>query len=316
MEISSLLKNLIKMTFSADKTSTEQLVEDHMNKKHLIIAASFFAGVLTTGTMWQMTKTTSPSNVRNGQDDAFLALIKNDQSGFEAWVKNGGDLFAYLPEIDGKKLTVAEGLSYFERTNFIAYLQANKVKFIKQSKDGKDDVLSLAVAKNNPELFKLLLKENPDLTATYGDKKMTLMHLVSAHCASKLTDILHTEKKMEWDLKAKDGSTPLTVAAAHECLSVLGYWKDQKADFNRKDGRGTSAMSVMRQKKDAATIAFLQSFETRRAPASAFVEPEMPNFYKKRIVPKDQKVDYSALIEPEDRPLDATESAEASEFAD
>ena len=232
-------------------------------------------------------------------------------------MKNGGDLSALLPMIDGKKLTVAEGLSYFERVNFIKYLQANKVKFLKQNKDGKDDIMSLAVAKNNAELFTLLMKENPDLTAVYGDKGYSLMHLVSAGCASKLTSLLHTDKKLSWDTKAKDGSTPLTLAASSDCLAVLSYWKEQKADFNKKDGRGTTAMSVMRGKKDAAMLAFLQSFEIRRdrVPASAFVEPEI-NFYKKRIVPKDQKVDYSALIEPEDRPLDATETAEHSEFAD
>jgi hypothetical protein len=286
-----------------------------MNKKHLIVAASFFAGVLTTGTMWQLTKTTSTS--RGGSDDALLALIKNDQTAFETWVKNGGDLNAFLPMIDGKKLTDAEGLAYFERTNFVTYLQKNKVKFLKQNKDGKDDIMSLAVSKNNPELFTLLMKENPDLTAVYGEKGMSLMHLVSASCASKLTAILHAEKKLNWDMKAKDGSTPLTLAASSDCLAVLSYWKEQNADFKAKDGRGTSAMSIMSKKKDAAMVAFLQSFEPNRGrvPASAFVEPEI-NFYKKRVVPKDQKIDYSALIEPEDRPLDATETAEASEFAD
>lgn len=286
-----------------------------MNKKHTIIAAAFFAGVLTTGTMWQMTKTTS--TFRAGSDDALLALIKNDQSAFENWVKNGGDLSAFLPVIDGKKLTVAEGLAYFERTNFIAHLQTNKVKFVKQNKDGKDDIMSIAIAKNNPELFTLLMKENPDLKATYGDKGMTLMHLVSAGCAAKLTAILHGDKKLNWDMKAKDGSTPLTLAASSDCLAILSYWKEQNADFKSKDGRGMTAISIMSKNKDAAMTAFLQSFESNRArlPVSAFVEPEI-NFYKKRVVPKDQKVDYSALIEPEDRPLDATETAEASEFAD
>lgn len=287
-----------------------------MNKKHLtIIAASFFTGVLTIGSIWQISKTTTSTN-RGGSDDALLALIKNDQSAFESWVKNGGDLSALLPMIDGKKLTVAEGLAYFERVNFVKYLQANKVKFLKQTKDGKDDIMSLSVAKNNAELFSLLMKENPDLTAVYGEKGHSLMHLVSANCASKVTSLLKTDK-LTWDTKAKDGSTPLTLAASSDCLAVLSYWKDQKADFNKKDGRGTSAMSVMRGKKDAAMLAFLQSFEIRRdqASASRFVEPEI-NFYKKRVVPKDQKIDYSALIEPEDRPLDATETAEHSEFAD
>ncbi len=284
-----------------------------MNKKHLIIAATFFVGVLSVGTYWQVSKTTA----RTGTDDALLALIKNDQVAFESWVKNGGDLSAFLPAIDGKTFTVAEGLAYFERANFIRYLQDNKIAFMMQKKDGTDDILSLAVQKNNPELFTLLMKENPDFTTTYGKNGMTLMHLASSGCAHKLTTILHADKKVNWNTKAKDGSTPLTLAAGSDCLPMLSYWKDQKADFTKKDGRGMSAMSIMRQKKDAATLAFLQSFETKstRTPTSASVEPEI-NFYNKRIVPKDQKVDYSALIEPEDRPMDATETAEHSEFAD
>lgn len=290
-----------------------------MNKKHLIIAASLCAVVLTSGSIWHFsTKTSSTS--RTGTDDALLALIKNDQSAFESWIRNGGDLSAFLPEIDGKKLTVAEGLAYFERGNFIAYLQNKKIPFLKQSTEGKDDIMTIAVGKNNPDLMALLMKENPDLTAAYGAKGMTLLHLASSGCASKLTSLLHKDKKINWDHKAKDGSTPLTLAAASDCLPMLSYWKEQKADFAKKDGRGTSAMSIMRQKKDAAMVAFLQSFETRTASRTiasvgAVVEKE-PNFYKKRVVPADQKIDYSALIEPEDRPLEATETAEQSEFAD
>jgi hypothetical protein len=97
---------------------------------------------------------------------------------------------------------------------------------------------------------------------------------------------------------------------------MLSYWKENDADFKKKDGRGMNAMSILRTKKDSAMLAFLSSFEiARNARTSASVEPEI-NFYKKRVVPKDQQVDYSALIEPEDRPLDATETAEQSEFAD
>ncbi len=287
-----------------------------MNKKHLIIAASFFVGVLSVGSFWHLSNTTT--STRKGSDDALLALIKNDQAGFEAWVKNGGDLSAFLPMIDGKKMTVAEGLAYFERAEFIKYLQANKVKFLKQSKDGKDDIMVFAVMKNNADLFALLMKENPDMTATYGKNGYSLLHLAAVNCSSKLNTILHTEKKLTYDLRAKDGSIPMNLAAGSDCLPMLSYWKENAADFKKKDGRGMNAMSILRTKKDAAMTAFLLSFETNRSAGTrspASVEPEI-NFYKKRIVPKDQKVDYSALIEPEDRPLDATETAEQSEFAD
>ena len=160
------------------------------------------------------------------------------------------------------------------------------------------------------------MKENPDMTATYGKNGYSLLHLAASHCSHKLNALLHTEKKLTYDLRAKDGSIPMNLAAAGDCLPMLSYWKEHNADFKKKDGRGMNAMSILRTKKDSAMLAFLLSFETNRsARATSSVEPEI-NFYKKRVVPKDQKVDYSALIEPEDRPLDATETAEASEFAD
>ncbi|MFL5784895.1 MAG: hypothetical protein ACJ76H_09820 [Bacteriovoracaceae bacterium] len=285
-----------------------------MNKKNLTIAASMFVGVLAVGTFWQFSKHTT-STGRGGSDDALLALIKNDQASFETWVKNGGDLFATLPVIDGKTMTVAEGLAYFERTDFMKYLQENKITFVKQSKDGKDDIVLLSLKKNNPELFTLVMKENPDLSVKYGEKGWTLLHFAAAGCNHKLAGLLST---LKYDTKAKDGSIPLNLAAANDCLPMLSYWKEHNADFKTKDGRGTTALTILKTKKDAAMVAFAMSFEPRtgstggRGPAS---EPEL-NFYKKRVVPADQKIDYSALIEPEDRPLDATETAEHSEFAD
>ncbi len=288
-----------------------------MIKKLLIFATSFFVGVLSIGSIWHFSNLTT-SSYRTGSDDAFLALIKNDQAGFVAWVKNGGDLSASLPMIDGRKMTVAEGLAYFERLELIKYLQSNKIKFLKQSKDGQDDIMVFAVRKNNADLFGLLMKEKPDMTATYGKNGYSLLHLAATHCSSKLNVLLNSDKNLTYDLRAKDGSIPLNLAAAGDCLPMLSYWKENSANFNKNDGRGMSALSILRTKKDAAMLAFLQSFETPRsggARTSASVEPEI-NFYKKRVVPQDQKVDYSALIEPEDRPLDATETAEHSEFAD
>lgn len=288
-----------------------------MNKKNLsVVAAAFFVGVLSVGSIWHFSGKETSVTKTGGTDEALLALIKNDQSAFEAWVKNGGDLFAYLPLIDGKKLTVSEGLAYFERTGFIKFLQKNKMSFVKQARDGKEDILFLALQKNNPELFDLLLKENPDLTATYGDKGWTLLHYAASGCNHKLGEVLQKEKKLTYDLRAKDGTMPLNLAAQSDCLKFLSFWKEQGADFKKKDGRGTTALSILKGKKDAAMTAFYQSFEApkvARLPASA---PKELNFYKKRVVPKDQQIDYSALIEPEDRPLEATETAEYSEFAD
>jgi hypothetical protein len=59
-------------------------------------------------------------------------------------------------------------------------------------------------------------------------------------------------------------------------------------------------------------IAFAKSFD----PSNMIVRKELPDFYKARKFPKDRAADKSGIIEPEDRPEDAMETAEYSEFAD
>lgn len=251
-------------------------------------------------------------------DDALLALIKHDMKAFQHYVSSGGNVHDFLPEIDGRKYTVAEGVAYFDRADFAAFLQEYKVKFVEQKKGAEYDILSLAIPRNNPEFFKVVVKEKPSFDHTYGEKNWSLLHMASAACAAKVVPYLHQDGKLSWNTKAKDGSTPLTLAAEHDCLPVLSYWKDHGADFKAKDGRGMSALSILGKKTDAALAAFADSFVTRK-PASVvkvIVAPSQPNFYRKRVIPKEQKVDQSTLIEPEDRPLEATETAEYSEFAD
>src|SRR5690606_5930880 len=128
-----------------------------------------------------------------------------------------------------------------------------------------------------------------------GKNGWTLLHLASAACSHKLTPFLHEKGKLNWDLKSKEGSTPLTLAAENDCLPMLSYWKEKGADFKLKDGRGLSALSILKKKKDAALVAFTESFMVRKPSNVAKAEP---NFYKKRKIPKDQRIDYSMMIEP------------------
>ncbi len=249
-------------------------------------------------------------------DDALLALIKHDMHGFQKYVTSGGDVHARLPEIDGKVYTVAQGMAYFERTDFAEYLQTMKVTFVEQKTAAEFDILTLAVNKNNGDFFKVIAKEGPNLAAAYGNKNWTLLHIASAVCAHKVVPVLHQQGQLNWNLRAKDGSTPLTIAAENDCLPVLSYWKEHGADFKAKDGRGITALSILSKKKDAALMAFAQSFIERRPASITIIAPKEPNFYNKRVIPKEKKIDHSALIEPEDRPLEATETAENSEFAD
>lgn len=290
------------------------------NKKYIILGVCA-VGLLATGAFlsWKFTQSMSAkSKVSAGDlsDQALLALIKNDEKAFAAFLDAGGNMQAALPLIDGKTYTVAEGLSYFERPNFVRMLQSRKMKFIGEKK-GDFDILSLAIPKNSPELFGLYLLENPNLSSTYGEKDWSLLHLASIHCSYKLTSLLHEKGDLNWNQKAKDGSTPLTLAAEHECLPVLSYWKEKNADFKMADGKGRSALSILKHKKDAALTAFADSFETRAPAAISPIAPKPEvNFYKKRTVPKEKVIDHTALVEPEARPIEPVETADMSEFAD
>ncbi len=290
-------------------------------KKHKVSAAIALGIFLftTTSVLWIFTpKKGSITNVST--DGALLALIKNDLDAFRTFTNNGGSVHDRLPLIDKQSYTVAQGIAYFERTSFAAHLQKKKISFVQQDQNAPLDIMTLVVKKNLPELFILVSEERPDFDLTYGRKGWSLLHMASAWCSHKILKDLITRTKVTWETRAKDGSTPLTLAAEHECLSVLSYFKESGADFRAKDGRGKNALAILRTKKDAALSAFAASFEARGVAGIKVVNVAKdsggPNFYKKRKIPKDQIVDHAAMLEPEERPLSATETAENSEFAD
>lgn len=285
-----------------------------VNRKQVTISAACLLGVAALSTMF-FYKSGNLSQSRNLIDDALLALIKNDHKGFESFLNAGGNVHGELPEIDGMTYTVAQGVAYFERTAFAKQLHERKAKFVEQDHAADHDIMTLTISKNNAELLNQLALENPEFSLAYGKKGWTMLHMASASCSHKLTAILHQKGKLSWDLKAKDGSTPITLAAENDCLPMLSYWKEHGADFKARDGRGYSALSILKKKKDAALVAFAESFEAR-LPSSITVVKAEPDFYKKRKIPKDQIVDHAAMLEPEDRPLEATETAAHSEFAD
>jgi len=247
-------------------------------------------------------------------DDVLLSLIKNDLAGFKAYINAGGDLQNALPHIDGQSMTVAQGMAYFERQEFIKYLQDQKKKFLIQ--DSKGDMLSITVRKNNAEILNLLLKESPDLTLRYGSQRMSLLHLASNGCSHKLVLPLMQTEKFKWNEDTKQGHNALTLAAENECLSLLSFWKKKGISFNKNDRRGISAFKILSGKKDATILDFIQSFASRSPASIAVTSQKTVTFYRKRINPKDMPVDYSALIEPESRPEAAVETAEKSEFSD
>ena len=281
------------------------------NQKRVLIGGSALACLALTSAIYMQN-----SGSRNLNDEALLSIIKNDQKAFENYIAAGGKLGTNL-EVEGGTYMVGELVVKYERLGFVKYAKEQNLEFDVDAKKAFD-VYSLSVSKNNPEILTLLTDKKPNLTAkTYGEKNWSLLHMASSECSHKVIPVLH-KAGMNWNIKAKDGSTALTVAAEAGCLQALSYWKEHGADFKAKDGRGMTALSILSKNKDAAMMAFAESFMPKRTIASVVTvaAPAEPNFYKKRIIPKDQLANRADLIEPEDRPDDANETAEYSEFSD
>lgn len=249
-------------------------------------------------------------------DRALLAIIRNDQAAFEKYINEGGQLGTKL-EAEGGIYNVGELVVKYERTGFVKFLKDKGLSFNRDLM--KDfDVQSIAVKKNNPEILSMLI-EGQDSSGfrTYGANDESLLHMAGADCSYKVIEVLN-QAGLKWDEKAKDGSTPLTAAADAGCLQALSYAKEQGVDFKKKDGRGKSALGILNTNNDAATVAFAESFSDRRNVAAVALNQSQaaPNFYKKRAAPKDIMARRGDLIEPEDRPEDANETAEFAEFSD
>lgn len=286
-----------------------------MQNKRVIIGLGIMACVAFSAILFFK----SSINPRDLDDEALLSIIKNDQTAFEVFIANGKKLDTNI-KVEGISYMVGELLVKYERVGFIKYAIKKKLDFVVDPQ--KDfDVHSLAVTQNNPEILSLLIEIKPNLAAKkYGAKKWSLLHMASAQCSHKVISLLE-QARMKWNMKSQDGSTPLTIAAEQGCLQALSYWKEQGADFKAKDGRGLTALSILRNKKDAALLAFGNSF-IKRMPASivtTITAPAIlivPNFYNKRKIPQDDLSYRAHLIEPETRPDEAYETAENSEFSD
>lgn len=286
----------------------------NVKNKRVILGIGITAG-LALSTFYFVQNSAS----RNLSDEALLSIIKNDQRGFEKFIAGGGKISTEI-DVEGGRFTVGELLVKYNRLSFVKYAMDKKMAFDIDPKKAFD-VHSLSVNQNNPEMLGQLLGEQKfdKKFKEYGAKGWSLMHMASADCSYKVITVLN-KAGMKWNLKVKDGTTPLTVAADAGCLQALSFFKEQGADFKATDGRGMSALAILGKKKDAATMAFAESFYDRRSPASVVTvvttQAPPPNFYKKRVIPKDSLADRAHLIEPEDRPDEANETAENSEFSD
>lgn len=246
-------------------------------------------------------------------DEALLAIVKSDTEGFKKFLNQGGSLHSSLPMIEDKVYSVIEGVVHFQRLSFIQELQKAKLPFLRQDLTKDHDLVSIAVEKNNPELLKLVLKEKPKLDRLYGRKGNGLLHIATQNCSTQIVELLHSSG-LDWTEKNKEGSSALTFAAEKECLPLLSYWREKGADFKKADNRGKTALSILKAKKDLKLVAFTETFFGERKVAS--LSSSSMNFYHKRKAPKDSLDKRSDLIEPAERPVDAHQTAEHSEFAD
>ena len=106
-------------------------------------------GFLSLVTLWYIK---NPKLTQNElSDKALLALVKNDQDEFVKFLNAGGNVHQYLPLIDGKKYTVAEGVAHFELLEFAKILRERNDAYIKQNQNKSEDVMTIAIKKNNPE---------------------------------------------------------------------------------------------------------------------------------------------------------------------
>lgn len=305
------------------------------SKKQKVLAVSCLVFCLTTATIWEFSQT-KPHELTLDQKGAE-AILKNDLVAFKSFIKAGGkpeNIFKPQHGASGNESTgvnafkkdqiawtIAEALVAYERVEFIEYLQQEKIPFMKQSNDGKADIVSLAVESNNPQVFQAIMKEKPDLSKTYGEEKKNLLHIASSSCSANLADILHNSGKFSAQDKQKDGSTVLTVAAASDCVPMITFWQGKNEDFSAKDGKGKSAIQILKANKSEAAAEIAKSIESSQAnrkPASVTVKlsPKVPDFYKLRKYPKDVLADPALLVDPEIRPLDSDSTAEYTEFAD
>jgi hypothetical protein len=267
--------------------------EDIVRNRKLMASTTFLIGFLSLVTLWFIK---NPKFTRTElSDKALLALVKNDLNEFSNFLKLGGNVHQNLPLIDGKKYTVAEGIAHFERVAFFRMLRENNISYLKQENNKNQDILTIAIEKNNPELLNEISLSKPRYDLTYGKEGWSILHMASSCCAHKLTAIIHEKSQLRWDEKSQDGKTPLAIAHEKDCHPMLNYWKTQGAEVMSETKKEKSKRISSRTNEGAPTV---------------------PDFYKKRKVPKDQIIDHTAMLEPSDRPLEATETSKYSEFAD
>lgn len=272
--------------------------------------------------------------------------IKNNQiEVFEKYLKAGGTLTETV-QVDNKEMTLAEVIVKHERLEFIHkaattipdHTYEHEVADIREDTQAKSHLstelaavalqasasnlapIINAVAKmGNPKFKKDVLslsKNNPEVLETAEVAASEILPEIVSTCDQ---DQIRFLGDLGANPMAKNdgGENALDSAGKSKCLKAITYWKkEQHVDFDKPNEDGVSGFDVLSKFKDPELQSFTDNLqdEAVREVASLKTKSNRVSFYKKRSAPS--IIDPEALVEPELRPDEATETAEFSEFSD
>lgn len=261
----------------------------------------------------------------------FEAIKNNKVEVFEEYLSNGGKLDEVVYLENNQQVTVAEAIVQYERTDFIQKVVAHNKKVTKAEwqatvKEGNISQTSLgllvgAVAKmGQPQVkkeFLDLVKEDAQVLAATKSVASEVLPEVVQTCDENEISFLG-DLGADPLQKNTDGSSALVKASESKCFKAISYWKkDQNVDFDKKNEEGVTAFDVLAKFKDPELQSFTDTLQEDGVREIASLKAKPSNrvsFYKKRSAPS--IIDPEALVEPELRPDEATETAEFSEFSD
>lgn len=277
----------------------------------------------------------------------YQAIKENKIAPFIAYVKEGGDLSAVVT-VEGKEITLAQAIVKHERLEFVHQVATHTSNTLKtpeynhESADIKDTekksqlsavatgALSAsanqlvpviaAISKMGKPAFKKellgLTKSNPDVLSAAEVAASEVLPQAVETCDQ---DQIRFLGDLGADPMAKNnkGANGLDAAGKTKCFKAISYWKkEQNLDFLKKNDEGVSGFDVLAKFKDPELQSFTDNLQEEGVREIASLKPKVKrvSFYKKRVT--SGIIDPEALVEPELRPDEATETAEFSEFSD
>jgi hypothetical protein len=238
-------------------------------------------------------------------DQAYLAIVKNDQKSFEDFLDRGGKLES-LVVMPQKKKSLGRLLVEYERVDLIN-LASRKQKQFQPDDQEMQSIWETTVTKNNSALYQAIRRLNPKekiKNRRVGKEHRTLLQYASSKCSHNLIKSLESEG-LTLDEKDKNGVNSFHLAEKNNCHPVLSHWKKR------------GAMDSIKTNKDLSLPELTKSLQKNDAPTKPIVNvvTKAPDFYKKRSIPK-ESYNRLELVEPVERPRESIQTAEYSEFSD